>query len=283
MKTTNAMQLKALIKNKAREMGVAPQLVLQNYMLERLLERMSKSDYSDKFIIKGGFLLSSVVGLSSRATMDLDATIKGLSLTSENLQKIMVDICNVQIDDDVSFELLRITDIRETDDYPGLRAFLEANYPPMKVPLTIDVTTGDVITPKEIAFTFQSMFDETKILMLAYTVETVLAEKIETILARGIANTRPRDYYDVFIISKTKSNEIDYAVLKDALAATCKKRNSEYVITEYKNIIETLNKSEELQILWKKYQKSYPYAAGITYADTCIAVRNMMAKIEALG
>lgn len=232
MKTKNAMQLKALIKNNAKKFGIAPQLVLQNYMLERLLDRMSKSNYSDKFIIKGGFLLSSIVGLSTRTTMDLDTTIKGFTLTQDNLTEIMAEICNIHLDDDVTFELLRITDIRETDDYPGLRVFLDANYPPMKVPLTIDVTTGDVITPKEIEFCFQSMFDETNIIMLAYPLETLLAEKIETILARGIANTRPRDYYDVYILYKTRSNDIDYKILKDALSATCHKRNSVYVVED---------------------------------------------------
>ncbi|MCR5082175.1 MAG: nucleotidyl transferase AbiEii/AbiGii toxin family protein [Parasporobacterium sp.] len=279
MKTTNAMQLKALIKNKAKEYGITPQLVLQNYMMERLLERMSISDYADNFIIKGGFLLSSVVGLISRATMDLDTTIKGFTLSKEKLAEIMEDICKITLDDDVTFEMLRIEDIRETDDYPGLRVFLNANYSPMKVPLTVDVTTGDVITPKEIKHDFDSMFDDRKIIMFAYTVETVLAEKLETILSRGIANTRPRDYYDIYILYKTKLNEIDFKVLKEALKATCKKRGSEYIIDDHEAIVEQLLQSRELQSIWKKYRKSYSYANEIIYEDTCEAVKEMMSKL----
>lgn len=276
MKTTNAMQLKALIKNKAKELNVTPQLVLQNYMLERLLERISKSEFADKFIVKGGFLLSSVVGLATRATMDLDATLKGVTLTKERLEEMFSEICAMQADDDVSFELLRITDIRETDDYPGQRAFLDAIYPPMRVPLTVDVTTGDVITPKEVEFCFESMFDDSKILMLAYPLETVLAEKIETILSRGIANTRPRDYYDVFVLTRTKRQGINFETLKDALMRTCEKRGSAYVIKEYDEIIGKLAENDELQSLWKKYQKSYAYAADIDFADTCEAIKEIM-------
>ena len=270
------MQLKALIKNKAKELNVAPQLVLQNYMLERLLDRISKSDYSDKFIIKGGFLLSSIVGLDTRATMDLDTTIKGFTLTKENLNKIVKEICAIEVEDDITFEVLKIENIRETDDYPGLRVFLNANYPPMKVPLTIDVTTGDVITPHEIKYNFSTMFDDEKIPVWTYTLETVLAEKIETILSRSIANTRPRDYYDVYVLYKIKGKNIDYVLLKQALEATTKKRGSKYILDDYVNILHTLKNSTEQNSLWNKYQKSYPYAAEINYLDTCDAVEKLI-------
>ncbi len=280
MKTRNAMQLKALIRNKSKEIGISPQLVLQNYMLERLIDRISKSEYASNFIVKGGFLLSSIVGLSSRATMDLDTTIRGVTLTQEKLAEIITAICNIEIDDDISFELLRITDIRETDAYPGLRVYLNANFPPMKIPITVDVTTGDVITPKEVKLYFRSMFDETKILMLAYTVETLLAEKLETILTRGIANTRSRDFYDVYILYKTKADEIDYVTLREALTATLKKRKSEQIFKEYRKIIEILSDSQDLQSIWRKYQRSVAYAKDILYEDTCEAIRNILNKIS---
>lgn len=279
MKTRNAMRLKALIRNKSKEIGISPQLVLQNYMLERLIDRINKSEYAGNFIVKGGFLLSSIVGLSSRATMDLDTTIRGFTLTQEKLAEIITAICNIEIADDVSFELLRITDIRETDDYPGLRAYLCANFPPMKIPVTVDVTTGDVITPKEVRFYFSSMFDETKILMLAYPAETILAEKLETILTRGITNTRARDFYDVYVLYKTKADEIDYVTLREALTATSKKRKSEQVLKEYKKIIEKLSDSQDLQSIWRKYQRSVAYAKDILYEDTCDAIRNILNKI----
>lgn len=155
MITKNPMQLKAYIKEKAAEKHISAQLVMQNYMLERLLERISLSPYKHNFIIKGGFLVSAIVGLDTRATMDLDTTIKGFTLTHEAILSIFKDVCAVQIDDDVQFEVMGVADIRETDDYPGIRVSLKANYPPISVPLTVDVTTGDMITPREIEYTFQ--------------------------------------------------------------------------------------------------------------------------------
>ena len=189
MITKNPMQLKAIIKKKSAEKNISPQLVMQNYMLERLLERISLSKYKYNFILKGGFLISTIVGLETRATMDLDTTIKGFTLTHESIRDIFYEICNVEIDDDVKFELLNISYIREGDAYPGIRVALKANYPPISVPLTVDVTTGDAITPKEIEYTFNLLFDDRSINILAYNLETVLAEKIETVLSRNITNT----------------------------------------------------------------------------------------------
>jgi len=189
MITKNPMQLKAFIKNKAAEKHISAQLVMQNYMLERLLERISLSPYKNNFILKGGFLISAIVGLDTRATMDLDTTIKGFTLTHEAIRKIFTEICAVQIADDVQFEIVGISDIRETDDYPGIRVALKANYPPISVPLTVDVTTGDMITPREVEYTFSLLFDDRTISILAYNLETVLAEKLETVLSRNIANT----------------------------------------------------------------------------------------------
>lgn len=175
MITKNPMQLKAFIKKKAAEKNISAQLVMQNYMLERLLERISLSKYKHNFILKGGFLISAIVGLDTRATMDLDTTIKGFTLTHESIRKIFEEICAVEVADDVQFELVDISDIREGDDYPGIRIALKAIYPPISVPLTVDVTTGDVITPREIEYTFSLLFDDRTISIFAYNLETVLA------------------------------------------------------------------------------------------------------------
>jgi len=194
VKTKTPMQLKAFIKNKAIEKNITAQLVMQNYVLERLLERISLSPYKQNFILKGGLLISAIVGLDTRATMDMDTTIKGFELTHEALRKIFTEICNISVDDDVEFELLGTADIREADDYPGIRVNMKANYSPISVALTVDVTTGDKITPREIEYKYSLMFDERTINILAYNLETVLAEKLETVVSRGIANTRPRDF-----------------------------------------------------------------------------------------
>ena len=276
MITKNPMQLKAFIKKKASEKNISAQLVMQNYMLERLLERISLSSYKYNFILKGGFLISAIVGLDTRATMDLDTTIKGVTLTHESIRDIFMEICEVEVEDDVSFFLTDISDIRETDEYPGIRVSLKANYPPISVPLTVDVTTGDVITPKEVEYTFKLLFDERMLSILSYNMETVLAEKIETVMSRSIANTRSRDFYDIYIIYTLHSNECDREVLKQALDKTSRKRGSHYIMEKYQDILSEIRTGRQLQDLWKKYQKNFEYAKDISFKDICDTIQNIM-------
>ena len=276
MITKNPMQLKAIIKNEAQKKNITAQLVMQNYMLERLLERISLSKYRNNFILKGGFLISAIVGLDTRATMDLDTTIKGVSLTHDKIKKIFEDICLVEIEDDIAFEIVGIADIRETDDYPGIRVNLKANYDPISVPLTVDVTTGDIITPREIEYSFSLLFDDRKISVWAYNLETVLAEKLETVLSRGVANTRPRDYYDLYILWTLRREECDIETLKSALTHTVAKRGSEKVLEKNKAIVEQIRNSGRLQEFWKKYEAEYDYAKGIEFQSICDAILNMI-------
>jgi len=266
------MQLKALIKKMAAEKNISAQLVMQNYMLERLLERIALSPYRKNFIVKGGFLISAIVGLDTRATMDLDTTIKGFTLTHEIIREIFTEICSLEVEDDISFEIAGISDIREGDDYPGLRVSLKAVYPPIKGPLTVDVTTGDIITPREINFSFPLLFDDRRIGILSYNLETILAEKIETVLSRSIANTRPRDYYDIHVLYALRGLEINKDLLRLALERTTKKRGSGYILAEYPEIMQAIRKSEELRKLWEKYQKDYPYAKDISFDETCDSI-----------
>lgn len=273
------MQLKAFIKKKAAEKHISAQLVMQNYMLERLLERISLSKYKHNFILKGGFLISAIIGLDTRTTMDLDTTIKGFSLTHESIREIFGEICAVEIADDVMFDLVDISDIREADDYPGIRVALKANYPPISVPLTVDVTTGDVITPGEIEYTFSLLFDDRTISILAYNLETVLAEKIETVLSRGIANTRPRDFYDVHILYTLRGAECNTKTLQQALERTVEKRGSRKALEVYPDIIAEIRASEQLQGFWKKYQRDFNYAKDISFDDACDTVQYIMNSI----
>ena len=272
MITKNPMQLKAYIKKKAAEKHISAQLVMQNYMLERLLERISLSPYKHNFIIKGGFLVSAIVGLDTRATMDLDTTIKGFTLTHEAILSIFKDVCAVQIDDDVQFEVLGVADIRETDDYPGIRVSLKANYPPISVPLTVDVTTGDMITPREIEYTFSMLFDDRTISVLAYNLETVLS--------RNIANTRPRDYYDIYILYALRGAECDKATLRRALERTTEKRGSAKILTQYPEIMQEIRDSDTLRRQWNKYSRENDYAKDISFDDTCNAIQKIMDKIQ---
>lgn len=279
MITKNPMQLKAFIKKKAAEKNISAQLVMQNYMLERLLERISLSKYKHNFILKGGFLISAIVGLDSRATMDLDTTVRGFTLTHESIREAFREICAVGIPDDVQLKLAGISDIRESDDYPGIRVALKANYPPISVPLTVDVTTGDIITPEEIEYTFSLLFDGRTISILAYNLETVLAEKIETVLSRGIANTRPRDFYDIHILYALRGTECDAKTLQQALKRTADKRGSRKALEDYPDIIAEIRASRQLQAFWKKYQRDFGYAKDISFSDACDTVQYIMDSI----
>lgn len=279
MITKNPMQLKAFIKNKAAEKHISAQLVMQNYMLERLLERISLSRYKHNFILKGGFLISAIVGLDTRATMDLDTTIKGFPLTHESILSIFKEICAIQIEDDVQFEIISTSDIREADDYPGIRVALKANYPPISVPLTVDITTGDKITPREIEYTFSLLFDDRSIQIFAYNLETILAEKLETVLSRNIANTRPRDYYDIYILYSLRGAECDKTTLRHALEKTTEKRGSSTILIDYPEIIKEIKESNTLRKLWEKYRHEYEYAKEISFDDTCNTIQKIIDEI----
>jgi predicted nucleotidyltransferase component of viral defense system len=276
MITNNPMQLKAYIKKMAAEKNISAQLVMQNYMMERLLERVSLSKYKENLILKGGFLIAAIVGLDTRATMDLDTTIKGIKLTHDTIRKIFENICKIKVEDDVTFSVNRITDIRETDDYPGIRVSLTASYPPLKVPMTVDVTTGDKISPREIEYTFRLLFDERSISIMAYNIETILAEKLETVLSRNIANTRPRDFYDVYILYTLHGLEWNPEILKTALEETAKKRGSLSVLGQYESIVVSIRNSSEMQNFWSNYQKEFDYAKDISFEETCDMVLKIM-------
>lgn len=204
----NAMQLKAVVKNIAKEKNISAQLVLQNYMLERFLERVSLSEYRNNFIIKGGFLIASIVGLDTRATMDMDATITRYPVNAETIQKMIEEIIKINLEDEITFSFNGIGEIREGDEYTGYRAALSANYFPMAVPLKLDITTGDKITPREVEYEYKLMMEDRSICVLAYNVATILAEKLETIISRGDQNTRPRDYYDIYILTKLQAEKL---------------------------------------------------------------------------
>ena len=273
------MQLKAIIKNLAKEKHISAQLVMQNFMLERLLERISVSKYQQNFILKGGFLIAAMVGLDTRATMDMDATIKGLPVNEQTIREMFGEICRIELDDDVSFSFRSIGEIREGDEYTGYRVSLLANYPPMAVPLKLDITTGDRITPKEIEYRFKLLLENRSILVLAYNLETIMAEKLETVISRGDQNTRPRDYYDIYILTKLQYSNINIERLKKALSATTEKRGSSIVVKDYRRIMNTVENSDIMQRQWNNYQKDFDYATDILFKDVCEAVVKLMGDL----
>lgn len=278
----NTMSFKAIINNIAKENKVAAQAVLQTYMLEWLLERISLSQYKNNFILKGGMLISAMLGIDSRTTMDMDTTIKGFTLTEENINKIMQEICELKIEDNVFFKINNTELIREDDDYGGYRITFEANYNnEMPVILKIDVTTGDKITYKEIEYEFSLMLENRKIRVLSYNLETVIAEKFESIIKRGPLTTRIRDYYDIYMLTNTQSKNIGEKELKEAIKETSKHRESIGIIEHWKETIDLIRENENLLKQWKKYQKNNIYAEDIEYDDLIQAIeeiRNIFEK-----
>ena len=276
----NAMQLKAVVKNIAKEKKISAQLVLQNYMLERFLERVSVSEYRNHFIIKGGFLIASMVGLDARATMDMDATIKQYPVNRETIQKMTEEIIKINLEDEITFTLKNIVEIREGDVYTGYRVAFSANYPPMAVPLKLDITAGDKITPHEVEYEYKLMMEDRSICVLAYNMATILAEKLETVISRGDQNTRPRDFYDIYILTKLQAENIDLKTLAYALDATDRKRGSSIFVKQYHKIMEMVRNSESMNRQWQNYQKDFDYAAGISFKETCDAVVRIMENLS---
>ena len=268
---SKAMQLKARIKNLALKNHVPAQAVLQNFMLERLLERISISKYKDMVILKGGMLIASMVGINSRTTMDMDATMRGYPLSEETIQTALSDICAIQLDDEVTLTLDHIVPIREDDEYGGYRVAIIARYESINTPLKIDITTGDIITPAAVRYSFHSNFEDKMIEVWAYNIETILAEKVETILRRSVLNTRPRDFYDVYIIMKTQRQAMNKEIFITALNATSKKRMSLAALQDHDKILLTIQSDPTMRQRWDRYCKENYYAMGIEF-DQVIGV-----------
>lgn len=276
--SAGAMSFKAQIRNLAKKKNIKAQVLLQNYMFERFLERLSLSVYKDKFVLKGGMLVAAIVGMDIRSTMDLDATIRGLPLTEESIREAVTAICAYPIEDEVTLTLGTISPIRPDDAYGGYRVKITAVYDSIETPFAVDISTGDVITPQAVRYTFQGIFDEDKqIEIWAYNIETVMAEKIETILRRNTLNTRPRDFYDVFILSTTQ--KYDPVLLKQAIAATAAHRGTTEQIADIQTLLKLIGESSDLQRMWAKYCREFDYAAEISYEQ---AIRALNAVCLAL-
>ena len=241
-------QLKALVRNLTKGDSLQAQIIMRNYVMERFLERISLSKYRNNFILKGGMLVSAMVGLDTRSTMDIDTTIKNMPLSVENAREMIEEIIAVPIDDGMTFSIKSVGEIMDEAEYTGVRVNLEATLETKRTPLKVDISTGDIITPREVLYTFKLMFEERTISILAYNLETVLAEKMETVIARGVANTRLRDYYDLYILQNEYTHAISMEQFKAAFLATCKKRNSIQLIAEGNKILKEL-------LLYKRLEK----------------------------
>ncbi len=270
---TTARQLKDLIRNLSKKKSADAQILMRNYMMERFLERISLSEYKDKFILKGGMLVAAMVGLDARATMDLDATIKGTDVSVKDVEIMIADIISIPLEDGVTFRIRRISEIMEEADYPGVRVSLETTFDGVVTPLKIDISTGDVITPREIRYQFNLMLENRVIEVLAYNLETVLAEKLETVISRNVTNTRMRDFYDIYILQQLHGENLSASVLWNALIATARTRGTLGQIEDAGEVFDEIELNPVMERLWAAYQKNYSYAADFTWHTVMDSVR----------
>ena len=282
-----ARQLKDLIRNLSREKSADAQLLMRNYMMERFLERISLSEYRDKFILKGGMLVAAMVGLDARSTMDLDATVKGANVNVEEIENLISAIVSVPIDDGVKFQLKSISEIMDEAEYPGIRVSMTTTFDGVVTPLKIDISTGDAITPREVRYSFKLMLENRSIDIWAYNLETVLAEKLETIITRTTTNTRMRDFYDIYILDQLHGNTLNRQTLYDALLATAKKRGTERhlaeavdVLAEAVDVLNEVESSPVMQKLWESYRRKFSYAADLEWNIIMRAVRSLYSLSE---
>ena len=269
-------QIKGRIKSVAKQNNADARTLMRIYMMERFLERLAQSEYRDNFIIKGGILVTAMIGVAHRSTMDIDTSMKNLNLSAEDALRVVNQVKDIDLDDGVSFEVKDVSNIMDEMEYPGIRVTMNANVGRLITPLKIDISTGDVITPRAIEFNYDLLLEDRSISLWSYNLETILAEKLQTVLARGILNTRMRDFYDIRMLLDTYEDKVNKAVLKDAFAATCKKRGTDHLQEQAEEIIKIIEADEQLQVLWRAYQKKYSYAAEIDYASVISGVGKLM-------
>lgn len=272
-------QLKALIRNLSKKKSVQAEIILRNFMLERLLERISLSPFRDKFILKGGMLIAAMVGIDTRSTMDMDATIRGIPLSEATLAEAMKEILACPVDDGVKMILEGFENIRDESEYPGIRVSIEAILDKTRQVMKVDITAGDKITPQAVEYSFRLLFENRSISILAYNLETVLAEKLETILSRSTANTRMRDYYDVYILTKLRTQNINWSIFFQAFKNTAEKRGSySHLLKTGDDIIEEIEQSQVLADLWSRYQQKNSYADDLTWRQVIESVKMLYSK-----
>ncbi|MDU3804889.1 MAG: nucleotidyl transferase AbiEii/AbiGii toxin family protein [Finegoldia magna] len=276
----NIESIKAKIRNLAKNNNLSSQEVLQMFLFERFLERLSKSDYKSNFVIKGGFLVSSLIGINNRTTMDMDSTIKGLPLTEENITKVVNNIINIEVNDGIQFEIKDVNYIRESDEYENFRVSLVANIGKTKNPMKLDLTTGDAITPREIEYSYPCIFHEKNIEVLAYPVETIIAEKYESIIKRNITTTRMRDFYDLYTLYNLKKSEIDMNILCTAIKRTSFKRESSQIMKISEEIIEDIQNDPYLKELWDVYVSENKYIGDLSFDNVVDVIKIISKKTE---
>ena len=249
-------QVKGRINNLAKANNANPSVLMRLYMMERFLERVANSPYSKSFIIKGGVLVTSLLGVSLRSTMDIDATVLNLDLSEEMMYNVISEIGEIDIHDGVSFTINSVSHIMDEMEYPGFRFAVEAKMGKMVTPIKIDISTGDALTPGAIKYDYNLMLENRSIILASYNLETLLSEKLQTILSRGVLNTRMRDYYDIYSLHLRFSNQINKTILRKAFESTCQRRGTLELYVRGEDILKLISKVQICQIYGKYIRKS---------------------------
>ncbi len=277
MKMTSANQLKARVKNLAIQRGVDPRVLLRIYMMERFLDRVSQSEYKDSFVLKGGMLISYLIGVNLRTTMDIDTTMQNTPLSIQAAKDFAQKVTAIDVGDGVSFTISRIEEIMDEADYPGLRISLLAHFDGTSTPVKLDLSTGDTITPEAALTELDVMFAD-PIPMLVYPTETVIAEKLQTVTVRATFNTRMRDFYDLHALDHLLGDQMDTTQLKDAVARTFERRQTAEQLSNWRQVISSLESSEHMVTQWQAYSQRYDWANNLTWESIIMATRHLFAS-----
>ena len=279
---TNAMQMKAYVKKQASLNNIDPRLLIQEFVLDDLLERISLSQYRDNLVLKGGFLIASLLGIDTRSTHDLDTTVVGIPIAPDQLMVVFTEICQIIPEDDpIELHPIKIEPIRDDDKYGGYRVHFEGLiYDKIKPKFKIDVSTGDKITPSAINYQHHLITEDRVITVAAYNIETILAEKLETIISRGSTNSRSKDFYDLYALTKLEHQNIDIGQLKQALINTATHRKTMAEINDYQRTIADILEDADMNNRWQIYQRDNIFAKGISLKDTCDAVIQLMNEMN---
>ena len=271
-----AEQVKGRIKNLAKQNGADARVLVRLYMMARFLERVSVSQYAGNFVIKGGILVTSMVGIAMRSTMDIDASIRNRDLSEEDARRIVDEVAAISLDDDIRFQINDVSGIMDEMEYPGIRITMDAIMGKMVTPIKIDISTGDIITPRAVEYSYKLLLENRSINLWSYNLETILAEKLQTILARGILNTRMRDFYDIHTLLTGYSDQINAVTFSQAFHATCEKRGSFQLVNQSNEILKMISDDTAMGELWTSYRKRYSYAENITYAEAISSIKKLI-------
>lgn len=276
----NSEKLNYIIKKKSKGNNNLAHHLHQMFFFEHVLMRLEKSNYKNNIILKGGVLLSSIIGEDLRTTKDIDATLKSLPLSIESVKNIFEEILSINIEDNVNFEIVSIKDIRLEDEYGGFRINVKGTFDKIRTNFFIEITSGDIITPREIKYEYNSIFEDKKINIMAYTIETIIAEKFESIISKNVTTTRAKDFYDIFMLVNKNRKNINNKNLVKAIENTFNKRNTKFDLDYFKEIIELLKESNALRKVFSDYQQKLEYTKNINYDDTVKSIIEIIEIIE---